>query len=339
MVLNFERTIDGSISYRDLATGQLSHNKIGAYTEALQQYVLPSDALRFIQKNGTLRVLDVCYGLGYNSWVLLDVLSRSLEAPAFVQIDAIEIDGEVLKNAFRIFEHGTLQDLKSSLDTLEHNTYYRTQDALSDNHPESTVHNGLEGVFLPVHTIAGTLRGFLSFEIRIFEANVRTIVPNLEDGYDRIFHDAFSPQKMAQLWSVELFRHYHRLLKERDGSFHTYSSAAGVRGGLIEAGFTVQKTRRLGSKSGGISASVLKPDVINDLERLQNLPKPTIENLFNFEAWEDAYLLSRAGIPYRDPNFKYTDEETLALRIQEQSLSDRPSGKPILRARPNQYSK
>ena len=61
-------TEDGSIGLYSYADKDVFHSKYGALTEAWEKFVIPSQ-LTGEEKN--LRVLDVCYGIGYNTKALM----------------------------------------------------------------------------------------------------------------------------------------------------------------------------------------------------------------------------------------------------------------------------
>lgn len=73
------------------------------------------------------------------------------------------------------------------------------------------------------------------------------------NSYDVILHDAFTFHKCPELWTLDLFKQYKELLKEK-GVIVTYSSSKIVRAGLIEAGFSLKETEPVGRKRGGTLA-------------------------------------------------------------------------------------
>ena len=60
-------TEDGSIGLYSYADKDVFHSKYGALTEAWEKFVIPSG----ITGEENLRVLDVCYGIGYNTKALM----------------------------------------------------------------------------------------------------------------------------------------------------------------------------------------------------------------------------------------------------------------------------
>ena len=62
-------TQDGSIGLYSYSDKDVFHSKFGALTEAWEKFVIPS-GLSDIDKNN-IRVLDICYGIGYNTKALM----------------------------------------------------------------------------------------------------------------------------------------------------------------------------------------------------------------------------------------------------------------------------
>lgn len=310
-------TADGSISCLDSETGQLCHNSAGAYTEAVQNYVLPSGLAEKVLNTGHIRVLDACYGMGYNSWALVNELIQQPvpdvytgKKPLTISIVAIEKHPEILSFLPQVLAHPTFDALKIKMTPSEHNTYYRTLECFLNTKPGAS-----EGQNASTF-VAGDWR----IELTLWVDDLRYRVPLLTDDFDAIFHDPFSPQKMPELWTQDLFKRYRELLYIKKGVLLTYSTAAAVRGGLREAGFTVLKTPGLGKKAGGTLALSIATSP-------EAQPKHTIP----LESWELEYLQSRAGIPYRDSGLSQSRAEILHRREQEQAASDRPSGSQALK--------
>ncbi|HEY9685990.1 MAG TPA: MnmC family methyltransferase [Coleofasciculaceae cyanobacterium] len=295
-------TEDGSVSCLDAETGELCHNRAGAYTEALKNYIEPSGLVELARRTGEIKLLDACYGLGYNTWVLANELVKQLDSPFALSVVAIEKNPEILSFLPHVLEHPTFDPLKLKTGIKEHNIYYRTEECF--NHTKVKDDHGI-GIVI---NVANNSR----IEIRFLLEDLRNAVPKLSSGFDAILHDPFSPQKMPELWTADLFREYHHLLKPRQGCLLTYSAAAAVRGGLQESGFQVLKTMPLGRKSGGTLAS--------------GGEHPGNEFVAPLSKQEQDYILTRAGIPYRDPGLSQSRAEILQTRAEEQNNSSRPPG-------------
>ena len=74
-------TEDGSIGLYSYAEKDVYHSKYGALTEAWEKFVLPSNIPELIEANRKeIKVLDVCYGIGYNSKALMSyVLNKNIK--------------------------------------------------------------------------------------------------------------------------------------------------------------------------------------------------------------------------------------------------------------------
>ncbi len=314
-------TADGSVSCIDSETGQLYHNRAGAYAEALQNYVQPSLLLDKIQNTGHIRILDACYGMGYNTWALINELakldfsaSNPEQTPLTLSVVAIEKYPEVLGFLPQVLAHPTFDALKEKITPAEHNTYYRTPGC-----EFNTKLGGFEHQKIIINVANG-----LRIEIAFCIDDLRHCVSQLTDDFDVVFHDPFSPQKMPELWTADLFAKYQSLLYRRKGVLLTYSTAAAVRGGLMAAGFQVLKTAGLGDKAGSTLALA---DGTQANSAFQQISLP-------LDAWEQDYLQSRAGIPYRDNDLQQPRTAILANREHEQQQSGRPSGGQALQKKP-----
>lgn len=330
-------TQDGSLSCIDPETGELCHNRAGAYTEAIQQYVRPSGLSARLAHQAEIRIFDACYGLGYNTWALINTLNaealsfNATDHERYISIISVEKALEILQFLPEILEQPSLRHLKSKMQALEHNTYYRTLEALNleTDQPQNVLNLDLEL----------TPKCHLHWELWL--GDLRTFAPLLTGDFDAIFHDPFSPQKMPELWTVDLFRQYHARLCVKNGKLLTYSAAAAVRGGLIEAGFALRKSHALGNKAGGGTiAQPFPPIEMNCLEiksteaKLIKIESDAFETGLPLDDWELSYLETRAGLPYRDVNLCATRPMILSTREDEQQHSARPSGSTVLKTKP-----
>ncbi|MCQ2743689.1 MAG: MnmC family methyltransferase [bacterium] len=70
----FYYTQDGSIGLYSHSDGDVYHSKYGALTEAWEKFVLPSGLDKLINTKDEINVLDVCYGVGYNTKALISYI-------------------------------------------------------------------------------------------------------------------------------------------------------------------------------------------------------------------------------------------------------------------------
>lgn len=269
-------TEDGSLSCRDPETGELYHNRAGAITEAIENYLRPSAAIDVFRKKGSLNVLDICFGLGYNSWVLLAALAAEPGLAGNLRILAIEADFEILNHLETVLQNPKLESLKGKFETI----------------PSFGV-------------TAGRFSWNIECNVEIRLADVRAEVPALTGDFDLIFHDPFSPRRVPELWTIDLFQNYHRLLESKQGKVLTYSSATAVRGAFLECGFEVLKTAAVGGKSGGTLACIpgaqLQWDVLSRLSETELMK-----------------LSTGSAVPYRDLSGSDSRADILKRRELEQ---------------------
>ena len=118
----------------------------------------------------------------------------------------------------------------------------------------------------------------------------------------RFFKGPFSPPNCPQLWTVEFLERVAKCLSS-SGRLATYSCAAAVRTALITIGLKIGSTPPVGRRSPGTVASWSSTDL------------PMLSQQ------EQEHLLTRAAIPYRDPQLSDSTEVILHRRQQEQYTS------------------
>lgn len=221
-------TQDGSHTFFSPEFNEAFHSHYGARQEADQKFLEPSLLLTKVdpdkQKSSTsLRLLDICYGLGYNSASALAGI-WSVNPQCKIELIALEIDATVPLQAI---EHNLLnqwqQPIPQLLTQLANTKYVQTQN-------------------LEASLLIGDAR--------------KTIQQIHHDGWqaDAIFLDPFSPPKCPQLWTVEFVALVAKCLKPT-GRIATYSSSAAVRTALSLAGLQIGSTPGVGRKSPGTVAS------------------------------------------------------------------------------------
>ena len=85
-------TADGSETFFNEEVGESYHSKTGAIEESFEKFVKPLGV--FFSKK-PVRILDICFGLGYNSAAALDYFDNC-------KIVGIEKDENILKKAFEV---------------------------------------------------------------------------------------------------------------------------------------------------------------------------------------------------------------------------------------------
>lgn len=315
-------TQDGSIGLFNTSVDDIYHSSSGAYLEALDKFINPSGLEEFLEENKTAKILDICYGMGYNTKTAIKTCLK-IGSDASLFVDALEYDVDV-------FTFSLLCDDKEFDfwvgEFLDENIIYdeRVLDSACRILNSSQFCPFLKKIFKSDHKdisrdeIKAILHNiyYENISIRNNKNNPKTqkeplikllpalndarkTVVNLQGTYDFIFLDAFTPIKLPTLWSVEFFKELYRLLSEH-GNLTTYSNSAAIRNAMIEAGFFVGK-----SSSGTIAYKdefLLKTPLDNKAKGL---------------------LKTKAGIPFYDPDLKSTKDEILkrrALMIESSNL-------------------
>ncbi len=238
----FERysTDDGSVTFFSAEFGQSFHSKHGAIEESIDKFVVPT-LLEQKAARGYLRLLDVCYGLGYNTAAALSTIWKS-NPDCIVEIIALELDETVAVNAIeqQIFEDW-VAPIPALLDELARN-------------------QAIDNDQLTAKLLFGDAR--LTID--------RVLAQNFQA--DAIFLDPFSPQVCPQLWTIEFIDKLAHCCA-KDGRIATYSCAVAVRVAMIAAGLEVADTisdkRKKPGSIAGFSLGELPPFSQQESEHFQ----------------------------------------------------------------------
>lgn len=274
-------TADGSLTLWSEQFGECFHSTSGARSEAIAKFVLPAELNRF-ESGRRLVVLDLCVGLGYNSAALLDAAAaRGLQ----LQWLGLELDPRPLRIA------------------------------LADP--------GFSGLWQP-RTLAvlqqlsnrGSWQDAGLGEGRWWLGDARRQLPPLlqrhAGGVDLVLHDAFSPQRCPELWSLELLQQLAALLTP-EGRLLTYCAAAAVRHALELTGLQLASIRAADPRtwSQGTAAS---PGRLIDGAATGGTD-PVLQPLTRMER---EHLRTRAAEPIRDPSGRADAATLLAERTARQ---------------------
>ncbi|MCU0846325.1 MAG: MnmC family methyltransferase [Spirochaetes bacterium] len=210
-------TGDGSMTLSCLEYGEAMHSVSGAYEEAVLKHVFPSGILN--SGGLTHSVLDVGFGLGYNSLALAYEYFKRKEGR--LEITALEKD------------RGYAEYLNSI--------------SFSDGRDEWS------GIIKKAFETGRFISDRIDIEI-IFGDARKYLLEYRGKKFNAVFHDPFSPAKNPELWTMDFFsRLFHTM--EDDAVLTTYSSAIQARAAMIEAGFNLWKGPSVGGKREGTLAS------------------------------------------------------------------------------------
>ena len=85
------KTKDGSIGLYDKSLNEIFHSIYGAKTEAFEKFIQPAKII----DNKPLKILDICYGIGYNTKCALE----NFKNISF--IDCVEINKNLVLNSYK----------------------------------------------------------------------------------------------------------------------------------------------------------------------------------------------------------------------------------------------
>ena len=211
------KTNDGTptIYFEDF--NEAMHTSDGAYSESLIKHITPSGLVS--SSKGTLRILDVGFGMGYNILALLHELEQREKKPS-LEIVSFEWEpwyGHLLREVNFGDDRDRLYDLVC--------TAFEEGSASKEN-----------------------------VAIQVLSGDGRDNVKELTGSFDAVFQDPFSPAKNPELWTLEFFRNLYDLMDD-EARLTTYSSAPQVRGAMVEAGFFIQRAPSMGIKREGTIAT------------------------------------------------------------------------------------
>ncbi|HIP29043.1 MAG TPA: hypothetical protein EYG82_07705 [Sulfurovum sp.] len=175
--------------------------KDGALHESLEKHVKP--AFSFNQDKSKLVILDICFGLGYNTFATLYYI-RKYELKTKVHILSPEFDEDLLHSLATFDYPPEFDDIKNIIKTVTEDLYYEDE----------------------------------QFKIEVLLGDARQSIPKIKESIDIIYQDAFSPVHNPLLWTKEHFADIRAICKD-DAILTTYSTAAAIRLGLYENDFFI----------------------------------------------------------------------------------------------------
>lgn len=202
------KTHDGSPTIYNEDFDECYHSLTdGAYTETLNKHILPPLIFTDLFDKPNLRVLDICFGLGYNSFTTishyhnlgykgkLEIFSPEKDTTIFDKLAAFEYPKE-MKN---INTQEMIRDLKNT----------------------------------------GQTSPFPNMNLEVFLGDGREYLTRFEPkSLDIIYQDPFSPSKNEELWDEGYFDILFQIASE-DVMITTYSTRESIRKIAKKVGFFV----------------------------------------------------------------------------------------------------
>ncbi|MGB7443154.1 MAG: MnmC family methyltransferase [Coleofasciculaceae cyanobacterium] len=232
-------TADGSFTFFSEEAGESFHSIQGAKEESRIKFVEPCQLVKKSQQP-RLKIIDICYGLGYNSASALETIWAN-NPSCQVELVALELDQAVAKAAIAYnLLNSWSQPIPQLLEVLANSGQIQTEQ-------------------LQAQLLLGDARITIQ---KLSQSNWKA---------DAIFLDPFSPRRCPQLWTIEFISQLANCC-DTTGRLATYSCAAAIRTALLRAGFKIAETPAVDSRQPGTIASWQDID-------LPLLPKKVLEHL------------------------------------------------------------
>lgn len=104
-------TNDGSVGLFSPDADDIYHSTYGALTEAYEKFILPSNLKNFLKKNNEIKILDICFGIGYNSKSLINyVLDFLYNDPIYTDKNRYTDKIDTYNKKFKIYVHAIDND-------------------------------------------------------------------------------------------------------------------------------------------------------------------------------------------------------------------------------------
>ncbi len=212
------KTEDGSYTAHSEAYDECYHStRDGALRESLKKHVEPAFSLTDSKKE-RLEILDICFGLGYNTLATLYYLQRE-GLRKKVHIVSPELDEELVRSLTGFPYPESLEPFKNILKAVAKSGVYEDE----------------------------------NIKVELFFGDAREFLKECEQTFDIVYQDAFSPKKNPLLWTKEYFAELTARLAP-DAVVTTYSCATPVRLGMAENGLFLYMPPESGVRSGTIAS-------------------------------------------------------------------------------------
>ena len=160
-------------------------------------------ACRLKENCETLTILDICFGLGFNTLATLHHLQKQNTKKIFIY--SPELDSTLIES-LRNFSY-----------PKEFEAYKKITEVLIQ-----------KGIYDDKY-----------IHIELFKGDAREYILKFKDStFDIVYQDAFSPSTNPLLWTQEYFKEIARIIK-KDGILTTYSLSLATRLALHENGFMI----------------------------------------------------------------------------------------------------
>jgi len=227
-------TNDGSQTLYSKEFDECYHStRDGALNESLNKHIIPAFKL---QNKKSLTILDICYGLGYNTLTTIYYYQKH-RANTKLHIISPEFDKELVESLKDFNYPKEFSNLKNIVNSISQYGKYESN----------------------------------NIKVEVLFGDAREQIKSIKNKIDIVYRDAFSPKKNPALWTKEWFNDIKNISKE-DVIITTYSSATPIRMALYENSFKLYNPIKANVRSGTIaSLKELNLEPIDmELKKLRN---------------------------------------------------------------------
>ena len=165
-------TNDNSPTFYNETFQESYHSSSGAIEEAFKKFVEPCQIAKLAKKDN-IYILDICFGLGYNSAAAIETI-KSINPNCNIHIIGLENDKSLLTEIQSLNPKLKYYDLIKKLNTIQKNNIH-------------------------LKLIIGDAR--------------ETIKQIQLNKFDAVFLDPFSPKKCPELWTESFFKDIKKIMK------------------------------------------------------------------------------------------------------------------------------
>ena len=210
-------TADNSESFMNEVVGESYHSHTGGVEEALKKYAVPCK-IKELAKTGKLKILDVCFGMGYNSAMAISVALEE-NPDCEVEVVGLEYDPQIISK---------IQEVNPPIAFFQHYKKLTPQ-------------------------VLEFKEGKVSVKVLLGDGRERC--KELPENYfDAVFFDPFSPKTAPEMWQVPFFEQMYRVMKNA-AILATYSCARMARDNMSKAGLMYDDGPILGRRGPGTIAT------------------------------------------------------------------------------------
>jgi len=209
-------TNDGTTTLYSAEFDECYHStKDGALQESLKKHIIPASKLISKEK---LTILDICFGLGYNTLTTLYYYKKNYPNKK-LHIISPELDKDLVKSLKDFNYPKEFKQFKEIIEAISQNFFYEDK----------------------------------NIKIEVIIKDAREAIKDINTKIDILYQDAFSPKKNPALWSYEYFKDIKKIAS-KDIIITTYSSATPIRLAMSENGFKIYQPPTSNVRSGTIAS-------------------------------------------------------------------------------------